>query len=332
MHLAGILATLLFLAACNQLSAPSTTTGSAAPVATPTTASDLPVRDLSFTCRLPFARDLGVGHWQAGFLDLPSRAFRADPTAPAQPGYYDRQVSRWLPVGRQATAPDGLHYAYMTGGNPSNSPGPPRLHIVAAASGAERVLDLRLSDQLPYGVEDYAADGVYIASGWEGALFGRWRVDPATGIVIDVSKQDHFLNDGTGHAWVSVFDARDPNPARSALSGDPLPNEVVRRDLRTGAVETWFYHPGNSVAVADGFVDGGLVVWVEPNAGLHEYWLVPAPGTARLVAYLDGGGASMADIHGIWLGGDGLYLFTHAGGVTRVSDLPGEPGNGCLAS
>ena len=236
-----------------------------------------------------------------------------------------------MPVARQAVAPDGRHYGFTTGGNPSTTPGPPRLHVVDAATGADKVIDLGLPEQQPYGVEDYATDGVYVASGWEGVANGLWRVDPANGTVTDLGKQDHFVDDGTGHAWVSIFDSRDPNPARSALSGQPLANEVVRRELKTGAVEVWFYLPGFNVALQAAFVGGGLLIWVEPNGGPHEYWLVTAPGTSTLVAHIDYGGSSMADTPGIWMGSNnGLYLFTRAGGVARVSDLAGDPANGCI--
>jgi len=70
---------------------------------------------------------------------------------------------------------------------------------------------------------------------------------------------------------------------------------------------------------------------VEPASGPHEYWLVTAPGTSTLVARIDYGGSSMADTLGIWMGSNnGLYLFTRAGGVARVSDLAGDPANGCI--
>src|SRR5712691_574172 len=345
MRLTSSVFALLFLAACGQVSAgagrpsPSPPSPSVSEVVSPTPTSApsppvsrVPVTDLNFSCRLPFIRDVGAGHWQDGFLDLPSRAFSADPSAPPQPGYYDRAVSRWLPVGRQAVAPDGWHYAFTAGGNPSTTPGPPRLHIVDAATGGDKVIDLGLPEQLPYGVVDYAADGIYVESNSEGVVLnGLWRVDPASGRVTDLDKQEHFVDDGTGHAWVSVFDSRDPHPAHSAMTGEPLPNEVVRRDLKTGSVEVWFYHPGFNVALVGAFVGGGLLVWVEPNSGPHEYWLVTVPDTSRLIAYIEYGGGSMADTHGIWMGSNnGLYLFTREGGVARVADLPGDPANGCL--
>jgi hypothetical protein len=280
---------------------------------------------------------------QAGFLDFPSGAFTPDPTAPPNAKYYDRAVSRWLPVARSEVAPDGRHYAYTTGGIFSATPEPPRLHVVDAATDAERVIDLSPLDQQPageprhpnaYAVEDYAADWIYIQTGGEGASSWHWRVDPASGIITDLGyMRGHDVDDGTGHAWVSVFDSRDPHPALSALDGSPMANEVVRRNLRTGADEVWFYQPGFMVGLVGAFVGGGLLVWVES----HEYWLVTTPRTSRLIATIDfADHEGLADSHGLWLGSGssvvhpGLYLFARDGTIKRVSDLLGRPANGCL--
>ncbi|HEY0831735.1 MAG TPA: hypothetical protein VGE99_11375 [Candidatus Dormibacteraeota bacterium] len=247
-------------------------------------------------------------------------------------------MSKWLPVGRNAVAPDGLHYAVLTGGVYSEPPAPPRLHIVDAATGVERVIDLALPDSQPYGVVDYAADGIYIGSSWEGVVInGFWRADPASGRLVALGTSYPLRDDGTGHAWRGVVDPADPKPALSMMDGRPMSNEIVRRDLKTGVDEIWFYHPGFSLAIAGAFVGGGLLVWAEPDnvsnpgVGFHEYWVASAPSRSRFVAYVESGGQTMADSHGIWMGSsDGLYLFTLDGGIRRVSGVPGEPANGCF--
>jgi hypothetical protein len=39
----------------------------------------------------------------------------------------------------------------------------------------------------------------------------------------------------------------------------------------------------------------------------------------------------IADSHGLWFGGfDGIYLYTAANGLQRVSDHAGMPANGCF--
>ena len=314
---------------------------SASPIAAPPSpwklgATPPPISQVGFTCRLPFVRQLDVSHWQAGFLSFPRGTFSADEKAGSLRGYYDQAVSKWLPVGRSAVAPDGLRYAYLTGGFPSPGPGPPRLHVVAAASGVETIIELHLPAEQPYGVEDFAADGIYVGSSWEGVVIGHWRVDPASGGVVALGTGEELRDDGTGHSLRAVVDRRDPEPATSAMSGDPLPNEIVRRDLKTSADEVWFYRPGFSLAVAGTFVGGGHLVWAEagyvahPNSA-HEYWLVSGPGRSHFVGYLEGGGQEMADSHGIWMGSsEGLFLFTLDGRLRRVSDVLGYPANGCV--
>jgi hypothetical protein len=42
-------------------------------------------------------------------------------------------------------------------------------------------------------------------------------------------------------------------------------------------------------------------------------------------------GGAISDSHGIWFGSpQGIYLFTSAGGLQKVSNQPGYPANGCL--
>jgi len=42
-------------------------------------------------------------------------------------------------------------------------------------------------------------------------------------------------------------------------------------------------------------------------------------------------GGPITDANGIWFGSShGIYLFTSAGGLQKVSDQPGYPANGCF--
>ena len=301
------------------------------PVPSPTTQAPVPVR---FVCKLPFVRGLDGTHGQAGFVSFPAGTFDADPQAPPQPGYYDLAVRKWLPVGRQAVAPDGLHYAAISGGL-GRLPGvQPSLHIVDAATGGDRTISLALPADAPYGVVNFSADGVYIESGWEGSVFGYWRIDPATSALVALGTGPVFWDDGSGYTLRAVFDRQDPKPALSGLSGDPRPNEIVRRDLGTGAEETWFYRPGFNVSIGGTFLSGAVLVAAEPaadvpNDGTWEYWLVAGPLRSSLLGrFLPGQG--LADSHGIWIATAlGLYLFTAAGTAERVSELRGYPANGC---
>jgi len=350
------LAAILVIAACAGAGTPQAGGGSPSPVAaatppaaTPTavdspsptpaaSASPVPIVPVDFSCRLPFLRRLDDTHAQAGFIDFPAGTFSPDAAAPAGAAYYDRAVSRWLPVGGDAVAPDGLRYAFMTGGSPSATPGPPRLHIVDAGTGVERVLDVDLPGTMPYGVLAFRPDGVYIGSSWEGTAFGYWRVDPSSGAAVALGTEQPEFDDGSGHSWRLTVGPRDPHPALSALSGQPLPDEIVRHDTRTGLDEIWFYRPGFNVSIKGHFVGGGVLVWTEPaisetGGGGHEYWLAAAPGRSAFVAEIEYGGQATADGHGVWMGGlGGLYLFTPDGKVRLVSHLDGDPANGCSSA
>lgn len=311
----------------------------ASPPATPSTsppASPRPIQPVDFSCRLPFVEQVDLTRTQAGFIAFPGGAFTADPEAPPNAADYDSTVARWLPVGREAVAPDGLSYAFVTGGSPSTSPGPPRLHVVDAATGVETAFDLSLPGTLPYGVIGFTSEGVYVGSSWEGSAFGYWRVDPRSGAAVSLGTKQPEFDDGTGHVWRLVVDARDTRPALSALSGEPLPDEVVQHDLKTGADVVWFYRPGYNVAIAGRFQSTGILVWTEPpisasGGGGHEYWIAGEPGRPKLVARIEYGGRTASDTHGIWMGGaDSLYLFTPDGAVRRVANVAGEPAGGCL--
>ena len=75
----------------------------------------------------------------------------------------------------------------------------------------------------------------------------------------------------------------------------------------------------------------------------YEVWLVsrPAAVTAvdagvsadlRLDPWYQSGrnGLGISDSHGIWLGGQAIYLYQPAQGLTKIATFPGFPANGCL--
>lgn len=313
--------------------APSTIPSASAPATSP--ALDLPgaaISSVDFSCRLPYLH-LSGGPQEAGFVSFPGGGFSRDPGAPALAGYYDRAVAKWLPVPRSAVAPDGLHYATVSSGIGSTTP--PVLHIFDAATGVEQSLQLGLPVGKPYGIADYTADGVIIGSAFEGVLGGFWQVDTTSGLSTSLGNGPLLQDDGTGHAFVSIVDRRDPQPATSALSGDPEPNTVVRRALGSGTDEAWFYLPGHGLSIAGRFSDGSLLVWAEPDIATHQntapqYWLVKGPGRSVFYGRMTVSGGTMSDGHGIWFGSSrGLFLFTTDGRLRYLSSVPGVPENGC---
>jgi len=299
----------------------------------------LPLTTLDFSCTLPV-----YGH-----AELNTGAFISFPAATLSPTnesgyYYDRAVSRWVPVNREAVSPDGRRYAY-TDGWTLNPPTAPTLHVIDAATRNElRVATM--PDAQPYQVIDFTSTGIYLVISFEGTAPGVWRFDPATGTTAKVS-DGYYQPAGAG--WIRLIDPSDPDPATSAMTGQPQPDRIDRRDV-AGANVTWFYKPGFAV-FGVGFV-GTPAVLVEadrqdlsPTMYTSELWLVTAPGKqVRLAAYSGNGQApttntdlssgifsAIADQRGIWIGGGhSVYLVKPNGAILRVYGESGYPANGCF--
>lgn len=340
---------ILLVAACGspaglpaaQTSASSTRIGSPPPVSPePTNSlSLLPLTTVDFSCVLPVYGNRGMT--TGAFISFP-----AGTLSPATESgyYYDRAISRWVPVSREAVSPDGRRYAY-TDGWTLNPPTAPRLHVVDAATRK----DLRVAmmpDAQPYHVVDFTSTGIYLVISFEGTAPGVWRFNPATGVVAKVS-DGYYQPAGAG--LISVIDPSDPNPATSAMTGQPQPNRIDRRD-GAGQTVTWFYKPGYAVFGVAFAGSTSLLVEADrqdltPTMYTTEFWLVTAPGRQVKLAGYSGNGqvpptysdlsngirSAIADEHGIWIGGgSSLYLVKPTGHVLRVYGETVYPGNGCF--
>ncbi|MDQ2943631.1 MAG: hypothetical protein M3R21_08190, partial [Candidatus Dormibacteraeota bacterium] len=92
----AFLALIVLVGACAAPTTPQARASS--PASSPNTAptpgsTNMPITQLGFACRMPFLKQMEAGHWQAGFLSLPSGVFTPDVSAPPV-GYYDRAVSK----------------------------------------------------------------------------------------------------------------------------------------------------------------------------------------------------------------------------------------------
>ena len=302
------------------------------PTSNPTStrpSTSIPAADLS--CRLPVARDGTRTH--GGFITFPGGTFTEDPRAPAWPTYYDRVVSAWLSVPRTAVSPDGTHYARIVRGNLPSPAQPATLQMIAVAGGSDQVITLPIDFPA---VLDYGADGVYLTSSYEGTG-GLWKVD-FSGSVTELSDLYRVEAVAGGGLWYGAVDPADPLP----LTGlEPQPDTLLRLDLRTHTTERWFYRPTTSAYVMGFDRDGGVVVRVEKASATDttviasEIWLISSPGKEVLISSIPGdrqwpGQLTIADENGLWFGGvDGIFLYTPAGGVRKMSDFTGYPANGC---
>jgi hypothetical protein len=295
---------------------------------------------VDFTCSLPVYSYIGPRLIDAT-IALPT----LKTTQGGEGGYYyDREVSRWLPVTRNSVSPDGRRYAYSEGWAVTPQAAP-RVHVVDAATGKD-IRVFTMPDPLPYGVADFTSTGIYLVISYEVIGPGVWRLDPATGTVTKVS-DGHYRP--AGAAWSSVVDPRDPNPTTSAMDGQPQPNRIDRIDGAGGAV-TWFYKPGYAVYSIAFAGDKALLVQatIQDNTGAMyktEFWLVSAPGKQTKLAGYDGADQppspyrdlssgffnAVADVHGIWIGSEhSLYLVKPSGQILRVYGESAYPANACF--
>lgn len=296
------------------------------------------VSTVNFSCRLPVFVDSGTT--QGGvFIDFPSGAVTADPSAhlslPAagrelvdyQEGYYyDHAYSRWLPVPRKNVSPDGSHYSYIdraAAGSPNPSPGA-LLHVVDLKTGIDRSFD-----SWQYVILDYAAEGIYLTTSYVG--YGLWLMNPANGAITqEANPWDVQGTSGHGIFWIGAVNPNDPNPGNGLR-----PDQVDRLSLVDGSRVAWYYRPGYSVHFVTQDVEGHPIITMVPVFGADELMLMEAPGVGRTI--WTGGnripaiGSPIADSHGIWFGSpDGIFLYSVADGMRKVSNQPGYPANGCL--
>ena len=349
------LALIAVVAACGRPAAPQAHGASPTPLISPVAVTSpgptpsqapgpLPLSTVDFSCRLAVFVDRGQGPAGA-FIDFPSGTVTPDPAAAKvrpilHPGrelvdyfyvhYYDRANSRWLPVSRNDVSPDGSHYAYTDRavGDPQNPPTRATLHVVAVKTG----VDLAFDDgqwSSPYVILDYAAEGIYLTTAYVG--YGLWLMNPATGVVTQVADRwDVQGSAGNRAFWVGAVNSSDQNPITGLV-----PNEVDRLNLVDGSQVPWFYRPGSSVHFVNQDVAGHPIVIASTVNGPAELLLVLAPGISRSILTegdkSPGIGSPIADKHGIWFGGpDGIFLYSEANGLQKVSNQPGNPANGCF--
>jgi hypothetical protein len=300
----------------------------------PSAFPDLPLTKVTFSCRLPAYSQQGLETIVDSFISFPANTATVDPNG-KNGMYYDRAYSRWLPVPRSGVSPDGAGYAYVDFTQTEYV-----VHVVAVVSGKDVTIHFTNGNgpSAPPIVLDYSAEGIYLAQAFEHLLAGLWLLDPSTGSVRQVSKDIYPVRSaGAGVIWVQLVNPADPNPVFTGSSAGTLPDEIDRVDLKSGTQATWLYKPGSGLGVAGLDAQGHPLMVSELWGGADsnaELSIVSAPGTSRLiykgwlVQTLTG---SVTDSHGVWFGSaQGIYLYSDAEGLRKVSNTPGLPANGCF--
>ena len=351
-----VLAAAVLLAGC---AAPPTTAspgGSAAAVsssATPRVSSSA-----EFSGDLPAigtaANASGDIQQAGGFVHFPGGAFALDPKAAmvqdsdthlwrtvTQPYLfgsngsgrgritYDPVVARWIPVARDQVSADGLHYAYaepILAASSTTQPGGPfitgvHIRLVDLQAESDRVLFSPTGYPF-YTVVAYAPQGIYLTAacveGCGPQALKLWRLDIATGKLTTVSDRRGFGWLIRGQvAWVATYDESNPS------------SELLRLDLTTGEVSTWLTGPGMQLIDTDG--DGKPLVTL--NGGTTSAQLrvtAPQQSESLFAGPSNALQAAVGDGFRTWLAGGpsgavGIYLYTRASGVRKVSDFQGLP-------
>ena len=339
-------------AAVSPTSAVSPTQASPTPGQSPDTTpsptpGDLPLSQVSFSCRLPISYSTSIGTYpsESAFISFPSTAKAIDPAGKGA-GYFDRAFSRWLPVTREAVSPDGKHYAYLSFGDQ----GIFFVHVVDVATGTDHAFreDANaVAITFTPSVLDFAAEGIYLLHGFERVMPGMWLVDPNTGAIRLVSDAGGIqVSGGGGIFWIGDINPADPHPVNTASSSGTLPDQIDRLDLKTGSLTPWLYMPGYGLRVL------GVDSQARPLIGAVLGIIAPAPhsdpidhSASELLlalgadsqrsidkgAVVDALVGGIADAHGFWFGSlQGLYFYSDASGLQKVSNQPGFPANGCF--
>jgi len=242
------------------------------------------------------------------------------------PGYFDRRTGRWLPVWSPATiSPDGSRYTYVTVGTPGRN----QIHVVDVATGRDRALSVPPGFWVPVA---FTAKGIYVHQSYEGVGPGLQLLDPESGAWKTALADGNVQAVSGSTAWVGTRNTADKLPEPPGMGG--ANNTIVKRNLDTGAVTTWFYRPGTNLWVVAVVNDAGVVSVFDGQA--VTFFMVAAPNRGSRMDFafmhdrtppLNG---FVGDAGGIWVGSpDGTYLWTERTGGVLVSSLVARPAGKC---
>jgi hypothetical protein len=223
-------------------------------------------------------------------------------------------------VPHELVSPDGSQYAYSELiPNPASQGlgGPPPLgtlvHVVDVATGKDQVVD-QSADVL--GAVTFRPEGIYLTQATAivdtVVPFYVWLLDPAT-------HSAHKLLGGNsvgpgmsafsaGTLWIMSTDRNNPK-------GTP---KLLRVNLSDGVQSTWF-EPTSMFAQLLGLDshDHPIVSASAGNGDPGRTWVVTAASTVQPIADQGFTGQLVADSHGLWLTGNGVFLYPSTGGPIR---------------
>jgi hypothetical protein len=282
-------------------------------------------------CRLPVLTPDGQG----AFINFPAATVSFDPKATGLQGngsaYYDRAFSRWLPVNRSSVSSDGSRYGYLEPKVPGTA-GRARLHVVNVSNGNDKLYELgSLDNSSAYVIVDFAPEGVWLSyAGYEAPGRGLLLLDLATGLLKDsgIPEITEPVAGAPGAFW---FTDGGPNPQTAAI-GFTIPARMQRLTISDGKTQVWFSKPGSYLRSLGTDLAGHPIfgIWSSQSDG-YDVWLALSPSDAKVIGLPQSNYQLIADGHGVWFGSQqGIYLYSEASGLQKVSNQPGYPANGCF--
>lgn len=278
----------------------------------------------SAPCRLPISIQDATGNLQGAFVDFPNGKVTID-TDGRGGAFYDRNLSQWLPVGGNAVSADGTYYAYLDRKVPG-TPGRARLHVVFVRTGGEKLVELGSPDDTSaYVVVSFAQEGIWLRyAGYESPGAGLFLLDAHTAVFKEVAGPG-ILDPVAGRPGVFWFTDGGLNPQSSSGMGSIIPSRMQRLTISDGSVETWFSEPGTSLTVF-GTDLAGHPIFTDGK----DVRLALSPTETKVIGVPQGSYRVFADSRGVWFGGEqGIYLYSAAGDVQKVSSQAGSPAGSC---
>lgn len=268
-------------------------------------------------CRVPISITDVKGNLQGAFMTYPGGAVTID-AAGVGGDYYDAARARWLPVPSTAVAADGSGYVYTERKVPGTAV-QARLHVVDVSTGGDKVYALGSpTDTAAFVVVQFAPEGIWLSyAGYESPRGGLFLLDLTNGALHDVGGQQAMFNTVAGGSGVFWFTDGGPNPQTSTtgLGGQTIQARVQRFTVSDGKTQAWFTRDGANLAVLGADLAGDAII-----TDASTVWLARSPSDAKPIELPQDFYQAFADKHGIWFGGrQGIYLYTEAGGVQRVS-------------
>jgi hypothetical protein len=318
------------------------------------------VSNANFKCTLPLVVD-----GTPAFLSFPDGTLTIAATTEHGDLTFVYQARRWLPkslpVGPGegapqasiAISPDGRSYAYVVDSPQAGARVElADVHVRELATGRDRIVYRGLgrdSDPLggSGGIIGWSSTGIYVTKITEiGANPDVYLVDPNSKAsprrvgpnppippyryspaAQQTSTSANFTMVNGGYAWGYANDWETiPYSAQTGGVRGHI-DRILRMDLRSGLVETWFSDPAANYVSVVGFDSPGhpfLYYSLRDNPGSYQLFLLTDLNqVVEISAPSVSSGGIFGDAHGVWMGGAGaLWLYAPDGQRLLVTTFP----------